>query len=254
MATIKDVALAAGVSISTVSRVLNGVPSVRPDITRRVFDAVKALHYEPNLAGRSLRLQHDPVFGPHFGTRRAEFVEAKREIGRAAAGLVTAGDIVGLDSGTTVAAMVPFLPADIVVYTNSLAVIQPLSKRSATIYLAAGIYVPEMAAVYGPETEAFFRRNPVSRYFLSVARVDVWGGLYNVHPDTVRVKRVLMNNAREVILLADHHKFCDSGLKGFAPLEHVHTVVTDYVPDDYREKLAGSGVKIIETGKGEQSS
>jgi len=53
--TIRDVALAAGVSSATVSRVINGASSVDRELTRRVRAAVRATGYVPNAAGRSLR-------------------------------------------------------------------------------------------------------------------------------------------------------------------------------------------------------
>lgn len=55
MATIKDVSRAAGVSVATVSRVLNDSGSVGEATRRRVLDAVQALHYTPNLTARNLR-------------------------------------------------------------------------------------------------------------------------------------------------------------------------------------------------------
>jgi len=53
-ATINDVAKQAGVSIKTVSRVMNNEPSVRQLTREKVMVAVKALHYQPNLAARNL--------------------------------------------------------------------------------------------------------------------------------------------------------------------------------------------------------
>lgn len=46
--TIREVAKEAGVSISTVSKVLNGWNSISPETTDRVQDAIKKLHYVPN--------------------------------------------------------------------------------------------------------------------------------------------------------------------------------------------------------------
>ena len=49
-----DVARAAGVSQKTVSRVVNGEAHVRPDVARRVQDAILALGFRPNAAARAL--------------------------------------------------------------------------------------------------------------------------------------------------------------------------------------------------------
>ena len=55
IATIKDVAKLAGVSVATVSRVLNKEGNVLPQTKLRVQDAIQKLHYSPNLLGRNLR-------------------------------------------------------------------------------------------------------------------------------------------------------------------------------------------------------
>ncbi len=54
MATLKEVAKAAGVSISTVSRVVNGYEHVSEDMRKRVTKAIEELNYEPNLLAKAL--------------------------------------------------------------------------------------------------------------------------------------------------------------------------------------------------------
>lgn len=55
MVTIQDVAQLAGVSVATVSRVLNNSSSVAQKTRETVLDAIKKLNYQPNLLGRNLR-------------------------------------------------------------------------------------------------------------------------------------------------------------------------------------------------------
>jgi len=62
-ATIHDVAARAGVSVATVSRVLNGKQLVREETSRHVMKAVKALHYAPNVAARSLSIRRSQTVG-----------------------------------------------------------------------------------------------------------------------------------------------------------------------------------------------
>lgn len=64
--TIYDVARAAGVSIATVSRVLNRVPGVRPTTRRRVLAAVEALQFVPSGPARSLSKRVTKIVGLLF--------------------------------------------------------------------------------------------------------------------------------------------------------------------------------------------
>ncbi len=54
-ATIKDVAQLAGVSTTTVSHVINGTRFVSDELRQRVYQAMEALNYQPNILARGLR-------------------------------------------------------------------------------------------------------------------------------------------------------------------------------------------------------
>lgn len=62
-ASIKDVAREAGVSIATVSRVLNEVDVVNEETKKKVQDAIKKLGYRPNIVARSLKTQRSRTIG-----------------------------------------------------------------------------------------------------------------------------------------------------------------------------------------------
>jgi LacI family transcriptional regulator len=59
--TMRDVAEAAGVSIMTVSRVINGEPGVLPETAARVEHAIRRLGYQRNDAARQLRRKGQPT-------------------------------------------------------------------------------------------------------------------------------------------------------------------------------------------------
>ncbi|MBR0596509.1 LacI family DNA-binding transcriptional regulator [Sinanaerobacter chloroacetimidivorans] len=63
MANIKLIARKAGVSISTVSRVMNGSKPVSPELKKRVCDAVEQMNYKPNSIARSLILNKTNLIG-----------------------------------------------------------------------------------------------------------------------------------------------------------------------------------------------
>src|SRR5437773_11887797 len=84
MATIQDVAKAAGVAASTVSRFLNGQLRVTPATEARLRDAVAALGYVPNVQAKNLARRRSGAIGfvvpemsnPYFGAIADHVVEA----------------------------------------------------------------------------------------------------------------------------------------------------------------------------------
>jgi LacI family transcriptional regulator len=63
VASIREVAERSGVSIATVSRVLNGSPRVREDTRRRVLERADELGYVPSAAARTLVRQRSQLIG-----------------------------------------------------------------------------------------------------------------------------------------------------------------------------------------------
>ncbi|GAA4222077.1 LacI family transcriptional regulator [Streptosporangium album] len=96
MARIKDVAAHAGVSVATVSRVLNDSPSVTEETRTRVYAAMRELNYVPNAVARSLRTEATRTLGliigdivnPFF----AELARAVEDAARAAGYTVIIGN------------------------------------------------------------------------------------------------------------------------------------------------------------------
>ena len=62
-ATIVDVAKEAGVSVATVSRVVNRNYPVKPETRERVQSAINALQYVPNVQARELNTRHSSTIG-----------------------------------------------------------------------------------------------------------------------------------------------------------------------------------------------
>jgi LacI family transcriptional regulator/LacI family repressor for deo operon, udp, cdd, tsx, nupC, and nupG len=88
--TIQDVARAAGVAASTVSRYLNGQLRVSPATEAKVLEAVSQLGYVPNAQARNLARRRSGVIGfvvpeisnPYFGAIADYVVEAVERHGR----------------------------------------------------------------------------------------------------------------------------------------------------------------------------
>ena len=62
-ATIREVSEYSGVSIATVSRVIHQNGRFSAETEKRVRDAMAALHYEPDVIARGMRMQAMPTVG-----------------------------------------------------------------------------------------------------------------------------------------------------------------------------------------------
>lgn len=84
-----DVAAVAGVSMKTVSNVVNGAPHVREPTRQRVLAAIEQLGYRPNLAARNLAKGRSGVIAlaiphldrPYFASLASRLLEAAEEVG-----------------------------------------------------------------------------------------------------------------------------------------------------------------------------
>ena len=86
----EDVARAAGVSIMTVSRAINGRPGLGSETRRRVLEAAERLRYRPSKAARALASRRGSTFGivmpdvanPFFAILAKAAIDAARTAGR----------------------------------------------------------------------------------------------------------------------------------------------------------------------------
>ncbi len=76
MITIKDVAARSGVSIATVSRVVNDYAHVRPEVRERVRQAIAELGYRPNRLASSFRTQQSRIAGVFLRQQKTPFSSA----------------------------------------------------------------------------------------------------------------------------------------------------------------------------------
>jgi LacI family transcriptional regulator len=164
--TIYDVAARAGVSIKTVSRVMNKEPNVRPAMRDRVLQAAGDLGYSPNLSARSLAGSRSFVIAvfvdaaltiDHWRSERGADYLSRIQLGATLecreAGyhlLIELIDHEGPQVRQEVAALLAALKPDGVILTppsSDNAVVLELLDKAGTPYVRVG---PERAEGLGP--------------------------------------------------------------------------------------------------------
>lgn len=78
--TIYDVAREAGVSMATVSRVVNGNPNVKPSTRKKVLEAIERLGYRPNAVARGLASKKTTTVGVIIPDIASIFLQSLRGV------------------------------------------------------------------------------------------------------------------------------------------------------------------------------
>jgi DeoR family fructose operon transcriptional repressor len=173
----------------------------------------------------------------------------RREIARAAAGLVQPDDVILVDSGPLANYLAEALVGKppLTVITNSVPVFEILRQDPQHILiLTGGAYRQSSQALVGPTAEGALRELRADRLFLNVAGVSFDFGLSHTNISEVTIKQAMIRSAREVILLADHTLFGQDSIVQLAPVSVVHKVVTDdALPASTRLDLNKLGIRIV---------
>ncbi len=196
---------------------------------RRDLDILERQGYLRRFHGGATT-DHGRSYEPSFLTRAALNQELKARIGKAAAELVTPGDSLILDVGTTTLEIARNLTSK-----NELTIITPCFQIASVLagnpnirlILSGGILRPKELSMYGPISERIFSEYFVDKLFLGASGVDFMAGLTEFNLEDTLVKHAMLRSAKQVILTVDSSKFNRVAFTAIAPLKVVHTVVTN---------------------------
>jgi DeoR/GlpR family transcriptional regulator of sugar metabolism len=168
----------------------------------------------------------------------------------AAQALITDGDILILEGGTTVTGVVPYLTErhDLTIVTNGLDTtnqLHHLMHPSTTIICAGGILRPEASTFVGPVAERFFQEFHANRVFLSATGLTLRTGVTDPSMLETQVKRAMLASASEVVMLLDSSKFGVKSLMTVMDLDQINVLVTDEgCPEEMADGLRALGVDL----------
>jgi len=228
-----DLARRFGVSAETIRRDLLALE--REGLTRRVYGGTAAVRRSPAEAS--------------FEQRRVARAEQKRAMAREAAALIRPGEALIFDVGTSVAEVAAQLSPAYHgrVLTNSLLVAIELAGREGVDLLTSGGRVrPGDLACSGPQVVDFYAGFHGGKAFLGSGGVDAATGLTDYYLDEVSVRRLIIERADEVYVMADSSKVGQTAPIAVCPLDRITAVITDDAVDaDVRRALEDADVRLI---------
>lgn len=185
----------------------------------------------------------------NYTNRLKTVTEEKKIIGKKAASLIYPGDRVILDTSTTVQSCAEQLEnIKCTIITNSINQAEVLSaKPEIDIQLLGGTLQKEHRFLYGSTVLDKLSDYYVDKVFIGVRGVSE-NGLTIAHEEDGLVKRKMIQQAKQVIVLADHTKLESTDFFRFADLRDIDLLITDRTPQkEFRELLRKNNVELLTT-------
>lgn len=191
------------------------------------------------------QVSHDPA----NADRAVSNLNEKRHIARAVASMISAGDTVLLDAGTTALEVARQLSGrqDLTFLTNGLDIVLELLIGGARkVFCIGGEFAEINRSFRGPLAENFLRNLRFDKLVLNAASVDMdSGAILTGSPENAGSQRAMIAASSVVIVAADHSKFTKSSFAVSAEFADINLIVTDEgartivdaAPEEMRKKV-----------------
>lgn len=217
--------------------------------TETIRRDIKAL-----LETREVVKRHGAVALPYqlaeapFERRMRENLAAKQAIARRAARLVSDGDSLMLDAGTTTSVFARELlkKRNLTVVTNSSDIARTLATVNGNkVYMAGGELNGENGAAFGPSAIALAQSFHVQHAFVSIAGLHAEFGPSDAYFDEAEFARTVLSRAEQRIILSDATKFGTKALVKICDFSSINRLVCDRIPDPaLSSALGAAGVSV----------
>lgn len=181
--------------------------------------------------------------------RRKQNMKLKEAIGAAAAGLISNGETILLDTGTTIMELAKHLPKkiDITIITNSVDITFRLAEYPMIrVIMPGGILRRNSLGLVGEQAAESLRNFYCDKYFLSADGIDIQKGIMTTNIEEASLARLNIRNSKKVIALIDSSKFHNMGIMTIARLSEINMLITDRgIPDDILKEIRAMGVEVI---------
>ena len=219
---------------------------------RRDLDRMAEAGYLERTHGGAAPLRPHSAAGvdlvePSFDARYRGQSAQKAAIARTAAGLVSAGQTIALDIGTTtgrLAAEVANMPISI--YTTSIRISTLLASERAMVYVPGGLVAGIEPSLIGARAVDHLRQFNFDTVFLGASGLSESGVFFDYSLEDTEIKRALAEVSRRVVMLLDSSKFNRVSVARICDAAKVHTLITDQMPPEpIRRVLQDAGTEIL---------
>ena len=155
-------------------------------------------------------------------------VELKRQIAKKAADLIKDGDTIFLGAGTTTTMIADYLgEKKVSIVTNSLPIFEMLKEKpNLDLILIGGRYRVKTQTFVGQFANRLLKEIKVGKAFIGVNGID-GDQVTTANEEEGNGNAIILDNAIEKYLVADHTKLDSYSFYTFYHLEQIRAIVTD---------------------------
>lgn len=183
-----------------------------------------------------------------YDARQVTMPEEKRSIAELAAAHIPDRASLFLNIGTTTEAVAQALVAHegLRVITNNLNVANLLcGNPDFEIIVAGGLVRSRDRGIVGEAAIDFVKQFKLDYGIIGISGIDLDGSLLDFDYREVRVAQAIIENSREVCLVADHTKFGRDAMVRLGHVDQIHSLFTDRAPSaEMGAMLEAAGVAV----------
>ncbi len=174
-------------------------------------------------------------------------IQQKQRIAKRASKFIKKGDVIILDSGSTMFQLVEWLPEGITVITTDILVAVEIAKseKDIQIVMPGGEVQKSVYSLQGADTIRFLQSLHADKLFFCCDALDFKFGISDRSREYAAVKQVMIDAVSEVILLVDSSKF-DSRLgTKVCPMERLDVMIVDKDNSEMKKNCEKMEIKLV---------
>ncbi|HZS76947.1 MAG TPA: DeoR/GlpR family DNA-binding transcription regulator [Ktedonobacteraceae bacterium] len=235
----------------------NGIASVRDLVQRFDVSTITIMRDLQELEQEGLiRRVHGGAisvrgasYEPPFLARESQYLSEKQRIAAKAVERISDGDSLILDVGTTTLEIARALKGKrnlTVIVSNLRAALELANQTAIQVIVVGGKLRSSELSMVGHLAEETLRSFQVDKAFIGVGGITLEHGLTEFNFDEAGTKRIMIERARQRIVVADHTKFGKVMLTSVAPLTIIDTIITSSEADsEIITRIRQLGVEVI---------
>jgi DeoR family transcriptional regulator of aga operon len=214
---------------------------------RKDLDYLEAKELLIRTHGGALPSHAGALSDPTIQEKEELYHDEKVKIAKAAAAMVSEGQCIILDSGTTTTEIARSLSSlrHLTVITNALNIAADLARSDFEIIMIGGTLRKNSLSVVGPLADDVLKEMHADIVFLGVDGFDLKTGLTTPNVLEARVNRAMVTAAEKVVVVCDSSKFNRRSLSLIVAASEIDHIVTDsQLPERDARAIREAGIEL----------